>query len=445
LEKKYPDQVVVIGIHSPKFETEKDPASIKKAMARYERNQPVLNDANRVLWTAYNVQAWPTIVLIDPVGRIALTLNEEHCYEPLSRAVSQLIRLHRPQGTLSETRLRAATGKDIDPASSPLYFPGKVLADDVGARLFVADSTHHRIVVSDMDGKVQAVVGTGQPGRVDGPFAKAAFHDPQGMAVHGNTLYVADRGNHVIRALDLKAKTVKTVAGSGFQGRGGPRAGGPALRVALNSPWDVLLHEGTLYIAMAGDHQIWTLDLAGKRVAPFAGNGWEELKNGPPAAACFAQPSGLSTDGKNLYVADSEDSGIRAVPLDGRGLVTTLVGAGLFDFNDIDGPLATARLQHAIGVQCVDGKIFVADTYNNKIKVIDPMRGTCTTFVGGDGQFNEPAGLSAAYGKLYVADTNAHRIRVVDLKSRAVSTLELKGLKPPSPPAAAVKKSSRGR
>ena len=153
----------------------------------------------------------------------------------------------------------------------------------------------------------------------------------------------------------------------------------------------------------------------------------------------FAQPSGLTTDGKTLYVADSEVSAIRAVPLDGKGEVKTLVGQGLFDFGDVDGEGDKAsRLQHALGVAYHDGKLYVADTYNSKIKVLDPDKRTCTTFLGGEPEgwlatplFSEPGGISYADGKLYVADTNAHRIRVVDLKTKAVSTLKLQGVEAP--------------
>src|SRR5262249_38494649 len=126
---------------------------------------------------------------------------------------------------------------------------------------------------------------------------------------------------------------------------------------------------------------------------------------------------------------------IRALPLEGgTGEVHTLVGTGLFDFGDKDGEgPAGARLQHALGVVFVNGNLYVADTYNNKIKVLDPSTRVCTTFVGGDKRnplFNEPGGLSYANGKLYVADTNSHRIQVVDLSTKAVSTLTLHGVEP---------------
>lgn len=349
--------------------------------------------------------------------------------------IGKVVDEHRKKKTLNETPLRFDTAKFRDKVDSPLYFPGKVLADAKADRLFIADSTNHRIVVTDLSGKKIAIAGTGSPGKKDGPFATAQFDDPQGMASNGNTLYVADRKNHCIRELDLKAQTVKTIAGTGEQDRADRSEGGPALEKGLNSPWDLYLDGDRLFIAMAGHHQIWVLNLKEKRVDPFAGTGAERLRDGPHETACFAQPSGLTSDGKYLYVADPEVSAVRKVPMDGQGRVSTLVGTGLFDFGDEDGIGKEAKLQHAIGVQYDDGKVYVADTYNSKLKVIDLKDQSVTTFIGPkpgekDPPFNEPAGLSLANGKLYVADTNAHRIRVVNLKTKALSTLALKGVEP---------------
>ena len=171
--------------------------------------------------------------------------------------------------------------------------------------------------------------------------------------------------------------------------------------------------------------------------------------DGPRLAAKFAQPSGLASDGSNLYVADSEVSAVRPVPMDGNGPVDTLVGRGLFVFGDRDGPgrvaenpseTTEALLQHCVGVAYHDGKVYVADTYNSKIKVIDLGTGAVTTFLGGPARpgeepvLNEPTGLTIAGDTMYVADTNAHRIRVVNLKTKDVRTLELKGVPPVEQP-----------
>ena len=441
LEKKYPNELVVIGVHSAKFNEEKDSDSIRKAILRYEISHPVVNDADLKIWSAYDVQSWPTFWLIDPEGYLVGSTSSEGQYEVLDRAIAEVVKIHRAKKTLNDRPLRFELARYREQGSSPLFFPGKVLADAGSRRLFIADSTHHRIVITDLDGKKIAVAGAGEPGRADGPFDKAGFNDPQGMALKGDTLYVADRKNHLIRALDLKARTVKTIAGTGEQDRDSRRHKGAPLKVGLNSPWDLCLVEDTLYIAMAGHHQVWALDLNKDSIAAFAGYGYEFIHDGSLDKACFAQPSGLASDGKTLYVADSEGSAIRAVSL-ADGEVKTLVGVvdrDLFRFGDVDGVGDKVRLQHALGVAFHAGNLYVADTYNSKIKVLDPRKRRCTTLAGEQAGwlvgtvFREPGGLSLAGEKLYVADTNAHRIRVVDLKTRVVRTLVLQGVEAPKP------------
>ncbi len=435
LEKKYPKHLVVIGIHTPKFEAEKETARIKKAMDRYELAHPVVNDADAKIARAYQATSWPTTYLIDPEGNLVGKIANEKIYDVMDKAISQLVKIHRAKKTLNEKLLPFQTASAAAKKTA-LLFPGKVLADEAGQRLFIADSTNHRIVITDLAGKKIAIAGAGKSGKTNGPFAKAQFNDPQGLALFGNTLYVADRGNNLLRALDLKTQTVKTVAGTGRQGKDLLRGGLP-LTVGLNSPWGLFVQDKKLYIGMAGHHQIWILELAKNNLYPFAGTGYEGIKDGPRHLCWLAQPSGLAADRSSLYVADSESSAIRLLPLDGKGLVKSIVGTGLFDFGDKDGVANDVRLQHPLDVVHHLGKLYITDTYNHKIKVIDPLARSCATLVledadGGKGPlFDEPAGLSYAADKLYVADTNAHRIRVVDLKSRKVSTLALEGVEAP--------------
>jgi DNA-binding beta-propeller fold protein YncE len=439
LEAKYPGVLVVIGVHTPKFDNEKNTESIRKAILRYEISHPVINDANMVLWKRYGVNSWPTLVLIDPDGNVVDAGSGEGHYDVLDKEIGDLVKKYREKKTLVETPLKFELARNSESGESPLFFPGKVVADEASNRLFIADSTHHRIVITDLAGKKIAIAGSGAQGFKDGSFDEATFSDPQGMALiaKDDTLYVADRKNHAIRALDLKNQTVKTVAGTGKQDRSAKNLGGAGTKTGLNSPWDLLYHNGKIFIAMAGHHQVWTYSPSMFRVDPFAGTGREDIIDGPPAAAAFAQPSGLTTDGKTLWVADSETSSIRAMPISGGGQVTSVVGQGLFEFGDINGIGKNVRLQHALGVTYRGGKLYVADTYNSKIKLIDPSKRTCSTFVGERGgwlsasTFNEPGGLSFAGDKMYIADTNGHRIRVVDMKTQDVTTLPLSGVEAP--------------
>ncbi|MCI0642277.1 MAG: redoxin domain-containing protein [Gemmataceae bacterium] len=434
LEAKYGGMLVVIGVHTPKFENEKNTESIRKAVLRYQIKHPVVNDADQKIWQRFRANSWPTLVVIDAEGNLVAKGSGEGLHDALDKLIGELVKEAKDKKILKEDPIDFGLEKEHTGA---LNFPGKVLADAASNRLFIADSTNHRIVITDLEGKKIAVAGDGVEGLKDGKFAEARFSDPQGMALLNDVLYVADRKNHALRALNLKDQTVSIIAGTGEQNREERDRGGTALKIGLNSPWDLLWHNGKLFIAMAGHHQIWTYDPDKLTVDPYAGSGREDIIDGPLANAAFAQPSGLTTDGTNLYVADSEVSGIRSVPLNGKGRVSTVVGEGLFVFGDEDGQGDKVRLQHALGVIFRDGQLYVADTYNNKIKLIDPEKRTCKTFLGDPlgwlkpKMFNEPGGLSFAGDRMYVADTNNHRIRVVDMKTRAVSTLELQGVEAP--------------
>jgi len=441
LEAKYANQLVVIGVHSAKFKNEKDTENIRHIILRYELEHPVYNDSNFSVWQSYGVRAWPTQVLIDPAGYIIGGVSGEGNYELIDRVVARAVDEFRKRGELNEQPLHLVLER-AKVGDLPLAFPGKILADSAGDHLFIADSNHNRIVITKLDGTLVDTIGSGERGANDGAFDKASFYRPQGMALAGDSLYVADTENHLIRRIDLKARTVETIAGTGKQSTDYFKQG-PGRSIGLNSPWDLQLAGRVLYIAMAGPHQIWKLDLDKGEVSTFAGSGREARLDGSLLEAGFAQPSGIASDGKTLYVADAEANIIRAIDLAG-GQVRTLVGGDLFEFGDVDGSGDNVRLQHPLGLLALGDKLLLADTYNHKIKELDPQRRTVRTVVGtgkpgqADGtspSFYEPGGLSVANGKVYVADTNNHAVRVVDLKTKETSTLRINGLAPPQMPA----------
>ncbi|MGH7128553.1 MAG: thioredoxin-like domain-containing protein, partial [Planctomycetaceae bacterium] len=372
LEHKYPNELVVIGVHSAKFDNEKETENIRRAVQRYEIEHPVVNDANMLIWRRFGVHAWPTLAVIDPEGNYCGSISGEGHRALLEEVIDKLIAHHKAKGTLDETPVRFALESDkLKP--TPLRFPGKVLADEASGRVFVADTNHNRIIVGTLDGTLIDVIGSGASGRDDGGYDEATFNHPQGMALAGETLYVADTENHLLRKVDLETKTVTTLAGTGKQDRERLPPAEP-LQTPLNSPWDVEAIDGVLYIAMAGPHQIWSYDLKTRKLAVYAGTGREDVLNGPRAQAAFAQPSGFATDGEFLYIADSEGSAIRRIALS-DGTVTTIAGTSelprgqsLFTFGDQDGTGDEARLQHPIGVAYHDGILYVADSYNHKIK-----------------------------------------------------------------------------
>ena len=439
LEKKYPNELVVIGVHSAKFENEKNTENIRRIVLRYEIEHPIVNDADFAIWKAYAVDDWPTRYLIDPAGYILGRLSGEGGYDALDKIIGETIVDFRKRGELNEAPLKLVLER-ARVGDLPLAFPGKVLADAKSDRLFIADSDHNRLVIAKLDGTLIETIGTGAHGAEDGTFDRATFFRPQGMVLDGETLYVADTENHLIRQIDLKAKTVKTIAGTGRQSHE-YGASGAARSIALNSPWDLQLVGRTLYIAMAGPHQIWQLELDKQQVSTFAGSGREARLDGALDDSAFAQPSALAADGQTLYVSDAEANIIRAIDLRPNGRVRTLVGGNLFDFGDQDGTGDDVRLQHPLGLARWNGSLLIADTYNHRIKLLDPGARSVKHLVGSgkpgqaDGarsSFYEPGGLSVAGDRLYVADTNNHAIRVVDLKTKETKTLPIKGLQPPA-------------
>ena len=449
LEEKYADQLVVIGVHSAKFANEKSSQSIRDAIRRYEIRHPVLNDSELIVWRNFGVSGWPTLVLIDPEGKFVAARSGEGHRDFMDTAIQKLVNTHRRRGTLDEHPIVfGSDAGEVQPA--PLKYPGKVCADARTGRLFITDSNHNRIIVTRLNGELLDVIGSGQSGTADGSFENAEFNRPQGVTLVDQTLYVADTENHLLRTVDLQNRSVSRLAGTGEQADVGRSTGGRLGSTALNSPWSVVHVNGTLFIAMAGPHQIWWHKVGSDRISRFAGSGSENVTNGNLTDAAFAQPSELTADdkGRFLYVVDSEGSAVRRVPTSSPGLVSTVAGSSelplaqsLFAFGDIDARGSFARFQHPLGVVFVENRLYVADSYNHKIRVVDLKTSDVTTLAGNGQagnsleplQLSEPGGISAAEGRLYVADTNNHRIVLIDLASLEASELKIDGLTPPQP------------
>jgi len=447
LEAEYPTELVVIGVHSAKFLNEGETANIRNVVLRYEVEHPVVNDRDFVVWRSWGANAWPTTVLIDPAGNVVGGHSGEGVYDVMQPIIASLVNEFEQNGVLDRTPIEFTLEND-GRSETALSFPGKVFVDPNTGILYIADTGHHRVVAADpVSGDVLTVYGNGRAGYSDGAGTAAMFDSPQGMALSpdGRILYVADTNNHAVRSIELVTGTVATALGTGEIGW--PPIGGSARDVAINSPWALEQKDGKLYIAMAGHHQIWEMDLASDVAQPLVGNARESTINGPLAEAELAQPSGLAFDDAGLlYFADSESSAIRSAQIDrSDGVTDVVVGSdtNLFDFGDVDGVGTGARLQHPLGLAYAsDGFMYVADTYNSKLRRIDLARREITTFLGGeqgwqDGavtQFYEPGGLAAAGNLLYVADTNNHVIRIVDLTSATTTTLVLKGIERFQPP-----------
>ncbi|KZC97414.1 thioredoxin-like domain-containing protein [Oceanibaculum pacificum] len=425
VEQAFPEDVVVIGVHSPKFAAERDVANVRHALARYGIAHPVAHDPDFQLWQQYAVRAWPTLVFVSPDGYVIGQHSGEPDPERLMEVVGQAVKDYRRNGAM-QPRPLALTPEPA--AHSRFSFPGKIkpLPTESGDPIWMlADAGHHQIVLLDDAGRDIARFGSGRPGFNDGPSDGARFRDPQGLAADAQAIYVADTGNHAIRRIDRLTGQVATLAGTGRRGYV-LQSAVPLADAELASPWDMTLAGDTLYFANAGTHQLGYLDFARAEIVRLAGSGAENIHDGPAGEAALAQPSGLalSPGGGALYFADSETSSVRAVLSDEDGpRVETLVGKGLFEFGHANGPFEESRLQHALGLDWwpdagPEGGLLVADSYNNALRVLDFATRTVRDLDDGFDCHDpvcyplaEPAGVTlAGEDRLLVSDTNNHRI-----------------------------------
>ncbi|HXG07802.1 MAG TPA: thioredoxin-like domain-containing protein [Nitrososphaera sp.] len=437
IEKKYHGKpVVVIGVHSAKFYNEQEAENVREAIGRYEISHPVIVDRNMEIWESYGVSGWPTLVVIDPKGNVIYQQSGEGQRENLDDVISVL--LERNKEILAKEPI--VIKRPAAPSTRTLSYPGKLSLSPSGKMLAVSDSNHNRILVIDVSsGKIIYKIGSGTKGLRDGTFEQARFFRPQGVLWVAEEIYVADTENHALREINLKSGTVKTLAGDGKQGYW-VQSTQDARVTRLSSPWDLAYDRGFIFIAMAGLHQIWTYHIETNKIGPFAGSGYENIVDGQLERAQFAQPSGLSISGRYLFVADSEVSAVRRIDLDSK-TVETVVGEGLFIFGHSDGPLDSARLQHPLGVACGDGRIYVADTYNHAIRLVDLIEKKVSTLVGrpetkavcniNDPSCDtlglyEPSDVKVHGNTLYISDTNNHLIRIYDLEKNVLKTLTVR-------------------
>jgi sugar lactone lactonase YvrE len=332
--------------------------------------------------------------------------------------------------TVAGSNQRGFSG-DGGSATSAAFDQPRAAAVGPDGSVYIADTFNHRIRRVDPSGAVMTIVGTGGPSFSGdgGPAAAATLNLPHGVAVDatGAGLYVADTGNHRVRRVDLATGIIVTFAGGPAPGAGGD--GGPATAAQLQDPKGVYAApSGDLYIADSGNERIRRVDragtittLAGTGVTGFSGDG------GPAAAAQFDGPRSLAMDGAdNLYVADDNNDRVRRI--DPAGVITTVAGSGVEGFAGDGGPAGAAQLNHPRGVT-VDGRgvLFIADSMSHRIRRVDPS-GVISTVAGcgrqgygGDGgpatvaRLFEPRGVAVdATGRLFVADTYNDRIRLVD-------------------------------
>lgn len=415
LESKYRDELALVGVHTPKFTQERVAANVIRAVNRHYVRHPVASDPEFLLWQLYGAEAWPSYVVIDAAGRIAGKFAGEGRRAELDALVSRLAAEteHHDEGPPALQLTARAEPK------TAMRFPGNLLA--TADRLYVSDTGHNRVLECMHDGRVLRQFGSGNSGFWDGRGTDAGYCEPQGLALAGMSLFVADTGNHAVRRVTLSSGETQTFLGTGVQGRARPEATDP-LAVPLSSPWGLCASADRLYVTLAGQHQVGMLDLGKSTYSVFAGSGREGLVDGAIAEASFAKPLAIVQHAQTIYVADADSSSLRAIKLFDRS-VRTVAGKGLHDFGDAVGPRPEDLvLQHptALALEPQLSELWIADGYNGALKMV-ALRGGASRAFAGDYRFHEPGGISVAAGAVWVANTNAHEIVRIDVRDGTVT------------------------
>ena len=417
LQEKFSKELVVIGVHSAKFKSERETQRIRSAISKFGIDHPVVNDADYAVWKAYGVEAWPTLVLISPDGKIAFKAEGENVYNVFNPQIEKLVKNYKD---VIDTKPFVFKQQETKTSATTLRFPSKLITDGT-ENIWLSDYGNNRVVKIDKTGKILEIIGKGGQGFEGGNFSTATFNGPQGLAIMNDSLWIADSKNNSIRLADLSTKQVTTIAGNGKMGYyfNNDKRNEPVLP---NSPWDLLIDKGYLYIADAGNHQVLRMDLKDNKVYRFAGSGFEGIKDSDLKTSTFSQPSGLTNKVNDIYVADPEASAIRKIDLKNE-TVKTIIGKGLFKFGDEDGDTKNVLLQHCVGLTEGNDNIYIADTYNGKVKVLNTKTNIVSTLVT---DLNEPNDVLIVGHELWITDTNNDQIIKFNLISKVKEIVKVR-------------------
>jgi len=420
LEAKFSNGLNVIGIHTPKFSYESESANVLKCVNRWSISHPVINDAQWRLWRMLNIQAWPTMVLLDAEGKISgVYFGDGHKAELESR-INQLLNDAQMRGIASG---EPPPNVKIPETNGFLSFPSHVIAGV--DRLYLSDTGHNRVLEMSFEGQVTRIFGSGNPGLWDGRGIETGFRAPTGLCLGKDQLFICDTGNHVIRRVRLTAHDqIDTIAGTGKMAAGLSDPGA-ARAISMASPTGCMWTQDKIFVTQSGQHQIWMVDLIRNTARRIAGSGQDGFADGSAAMAAFSKPNGITLARDGIYISDANNSAIRHISLTDFSM-RTVVGEGGFEFGDADGSASTARLQHPSSVHFDSARnvIWIADSYNNKIKLYSIAKNEFKT-LNVNYKLHEPQGLTIADNALWIVNTNAHELLRLDLKTGKLARINV--------------------
>lgn len=462
--------VTIIGIQSGKSSAEKSSESVAMSIKKLGINHPVYNDSDMSLWKAYGISMWPTYVIISPTGRKLASLSGEDQVGVVKEIVDAALIFYEKRKELDRytpaifLRAEEALQRNED---NLLLCPSAAAVDDASGKIFVSDTGNNRIVILDSSGKIVDTIGGPDPGLKDGAFEVCKLSRPNGVAFRPSVgkrpscLFICDTGSHALRMADLENRTVVTITGNGrrvYNLQDGKHV------ESLNSPWDVhlVVEHGIecLYVSMAGLHQIWRFNCDESQWEKFSGTGEEINMNSrnsektgwaQPASICPVSATG-DHDVQWLAVADSESNSVRMLNLRDQCSIRLVGGDPFFannlflsgdrDFPGIGFPVLDKMLsivpgvrpllQHPMGViqsKSTPDILYIADTYNNKVKSFNLQSLEIKTVVGHENELNHPTAITYLPGsssKLLVVDSNNCDLKIFDTETDKLCSFNIR-------------------
>jgi Thioredoxin-like/NHL repeat len=420
LQRKHPENLSVLAIHVPKFAAELEQKTLLDAVNRLDIQLPVANDTQWTAWQHYDIQSWPSVVLIDSNGAIAGQFSGDDCRKDIESRLSALL-AEMPYATSPKPKNLKAKPKPK--VFSALHSPcGLLIHNNL---LYIADTGHNRILECGFDGRVKRVFGNGLPLYLDGMSTEASFNRPMAMSVAREYLYVADTGNHAIRRVRLMDGFIDSLLGNGKPGQSEDKTVGMFHEVQLNNPSSVSVEQDILVVADSGNNCLRMFNLANKAFSTLVGSGSLGLLDGVGLRAEMAHPLALSGSKNYLYVAEGSSSSIRtaAVP---EGRVNTLIGHGLYQYGKEDGLRKSAALQHpsAIAVDEKRGVVWIADAYNHKIRALNMVSNMLST-VPMTQTLSNPCALALDDESLWIADSASSQIHRYFIETEYLSRISI--------------------
>lgn len=275
-----------------------------------------------------------------------------------------------------------------------------------------------------------SVLASGVIKSADGAGATAVFNLPRGITTDGSNLYVADSENNTIRKIEIATGLVTILAGTGTNGC----LDAIGTTASFRKPYGIATDGSSLYVSDSGNNKIRKINIATGEVTTLAGSGASGSIDGVGTRASFANPSGLTIDKGNLYVADTRNSKIRKI-VTSTGVVSTLAGSGMG--TALDGSAKRASFAQPSDITAVGGNLYVVDKYSQRIRKVEIETGKVTTLAGGGGDvagrghdngkgkaasFTYPSGIAADGNNLYVTDSQSQMIRKIEIATGEVTT-----------------------